>query len=394
MAQDGYVAGPFEADPGALVDRARQTLAERFPNVVLPPGSLLAWDVETDAQTAADIGVLALTVAEDVTIDVLSRLLSEPRRQASPARSTATLQVTGETAVTVPVGTILEGTGPGGEPVSVETTGIATAAIDQLEIASVPVQTLQTGEAANGGSGDLLGMDQWPWGISAELDAPLEGATDEEDRGTYLGRLVRLARLISPRPITPEDIAEYAVLKVQGVAAAVALENTIPGPPVQTGVAGHFTVGIRSGDGTAPPGSVVTATQAAYDAALTSTIHAHVRTGDYTTVNVALTVYAWAGYDHDTVAASVVQQITGYLAPNRWGEPPSVGDIGGDNDPRWEYADTVHRAEIVARADDGTGVDRVDLDSVLINGVDADLALTGLMPLTLPGTITVTVLDR
>ncbi|CAB4894877.1 unannotated protein [freshwater metagenome] len=393
MAEEDFVAGPFEADPEMLVQRARDTLADRFPNITLAPGSLLEWDVETDAQTAADVAQLALTVAEEIVIDVLTRLLQEPRRLATPATGTATLLVSGATAVTVPDGTILEGIGPDGEPVSIQTLGAHAASIGTTEITGVPVQTLQVGTAVNGTSGDLLGLEQFPFGVAAELDGPLAGALEEEDRYAHLGRLVRLARIMAPRPIAAADIAEFVALKVPGVEAALCLENTDPGPPLDTVAAGHFTVGIRAADGTAPPGPVVAAAQALLDAALTSTIEAHVVTADYTTVNVAATVLAWPGYDHDVIAALAQDVVTSYLSPARWGEPPRPGEEGGDSPPRWAQTTGVYIAEVIERLGTVTGVDRART-SVTINGVNADLELEGLLPLPLPGTVTITVLDR
>jgi hypothetical protein len=237
-------------------------------------------------------------------------------------------------------------------------------------------------------------MDQWPWGISATLDGPLAGGDDEEDRVDHLVRLVRLARISAPRPITPDDISEFVTLKVPGVAAALTLPETSPGPPLDTSIAGHFTTAIRGADGTAPTGDVVDQAQATLDAALVSTAVAHVVTGDYTTVNVAATLYAWPGYDKAVLKAEAEAAIATYLSPATWGNPPMLGDVGGTGQPSWAQETDVYRAEIVAQLDRIRGADRASIDSVAINGVTADLALTGLFPLPLPGTINVTVMDR
>lgn len=402
---DGYVSAPFETDVAVLLERADQDLRARHPDVQLADGSLIRWQVETDARTAADIGVLALSTSEDLVRAVLARLLDAPASRAVAASSKATLTVTGGARVVVPAGTYLEGTMPDGSPVTVTTVSETTIPSDATT-ATADVVAVEPGAGANGAEGELLGMEIWPWGVSATLIAPLTGGADAEDPAAHLNRLVQLARLARPRPIRPDDFADYVRLMVPGVGAAVALDKTqpaLPAPPgrppeeatpVMTGLARCVTVGVRAADGLKPSDDAITTAQRALANARETTFQTYVVTADYTTVDVEVTVKVWPGYDVDQTKELVIEAIRGYLSPATWGTPPVSGDVGAGSGPVWAQATQVRVEEIVEAAGRVSAVDYAPRELVKINDVNANLTMPGLLPLPKPGAINVTVVPR
>jgi hypothetical protein len=408
MPDAGYITPQLDVDQEALKARAYANFQARYPEASLPAeGSLLAFDIDTDAETAADTNTLVMQVAEDLAAWVLGNILQEPQRQPIAATSTLTVQVVGDTAVTIGAGEYFEATGPDGDPVTLLTLTPKSAAQGTTAITGIEVQAQDPGAATNGASGPVQGAESFPFAISATLDAPLTGGSDGEEFGAYLARLTELATLMAPQPIMAAEFARYAALKVEGVGRAIALDGTQPADPVtpgnpvtpgttvNTGVERAVLVGITGTDGTAPSGAVALQTLQALKAVSVTSQAVTVATANYTTVNVAATVHVWPGYDADTIKASCADVLAAWLNPGTWGAPPQQGDGGAlASLPPWEPQPTVRLSEVVERLGQVRGVDWTDPATVLLNGTNANLTLPGLLPLPLPGTFTITVQPR
>jgi hypothetical protein len=107
----------------------------------------------------------------------------------------------------------------------------------------------------------------------------------------------------------------------------------------------------------------------------------------FTTINVATTVVALAGFTQAAVQSSVVASIQQYLSPATWGQDPTITQSSGSQS--WIETPTVYYNEVITAISNTPGVNRVT--ALTLNGGTADVPLATPAALTQPGTIAVTV---
>lgn len=109
----------------------------------------------------------------------------------------------------------------------------------------------------------------------------------------------------------------------------------------------------------------------------------------YTSIDVAATVKIFPGYNATIVHDAVVTALQNYLAPNSWGQDPTIA--GSDAAQTWIESPIVYYNELITLVGNVAGVDRVTDLTVNINGFAprrTDIAIDSPAGLTTAGTIT------
>lgn len=128
--------------------------------------------------------------------------------------------------------------------------------------------------------------------------------------------------------------------------------------------------------------TVQTALLAYLDAKRELNFVVHWQPVDYTTINVTTAVTVYDGYDATAVKASVATALSDYLHPKNWGLPPP----GAATD--WLNTPIVRYLEVAALINSVDGVNYIS--SLTVNGGTSDVTMIGRVPLSRPGTMTVT----
>lgn len=103
----------------------------------------------------------------------------------------------------------------------------------------------------------------------------------------------------------------------------------------------------------------------------------------YTTINVAVTVFAWSGQNKTAVKEQVEAAIKAYLSPEKWGAPPTGDTSVWNNDPKVRLVNVEHAILGVV----GTHY----VSSLTLNTKAEDVLMTGVVAMPKLGTLSVTV---
>lgn len=216
---------------------------------------------------------------------------------------------------------------------------------------------------------------------TTETSGGAAAETDDE----YLNRLSEELRLLTPRPILPEDFALLA-RRVSGVHRARAIDGYDPGPETEDNER-MISVAPVDEAGAALPGAIKDAVEAALDDAREVNFVVHIIDPEFTDVDVTFEATAKAGFDPEAVETAAEAAVAAYLDPGTW--------AGGDEDPPvWRDEPTVRRLELAAVLNAVEGLDYVTVLNLGKNGgaqAAADVALDGVAPLPTPGVIAGTV---
>jgi hypothetical protein len=334
-----------------------------------------------------------------------------------------------------------------------ETTADVTVPNGSTTATSVFVQAMTPGSLGNGcsGSGDLdsTGIT---FITALTLSAPTANGTDAESDADYLNRLTSLFTTLTPTPITPIDFTVIAAtqagvtraftlatfnpatwttsgtLTSTSTSVTVASTANIPlgatvtgtGIPVSTVVTGitsgtvftisnaattsgaqTLTIGGQLNQG----GYVTTWVMGATDvlttpqmSAIQATIQAEclvdinysVQAPTKNTIAVTTAVVAWPGVDPTATQTAVSAALTSFLEPQNFGQNSNAGAVqSGPTTQAWLNDNRVRLGVLENIIMNIPGVHYIS--SLLINGFAGDIPLAGIVPITVPGTMTVTV---
>ena len=388
---DPYQSLPEDDEsPDVLLEDAKAFYANQLPGWQPSDASPEVAILAADMDEASTLYVL-VRQDEDVTFtDFGVEILGVPLADAIPATTLTTWTArTAAPAGGQPIepGTQLVIDAAAGK-VAFEVVDAVTIPEGSLTAAGVTVQALTPGAAANGATGPVVWDAQPAWVQTVVIDAPASGGADAQDPVDHRAQVKLEAQLLTRTPILPIDF-ERAVQQIAEIDSALVLD----GYDANTGQWNQDrTVSIfpRPRVGTTVSPAAKTAAKALVNARRETNWITRVAdpTTASNTVNPSLTVAAKAGVDHDALKAQVAAVIlAGPIDPNQFGQP-TLGEGRS-----WQYRDKVRLYEIAATADQLEGVAYVDYDTVKINNVHADFALTGVAPLPVPGTVTVTVIN-
>jgi hypothetical protein len=381
----------LEADPDAIAAAIRSRIGEVLPGVDAPPNTLEGVLVDSIAPEWAT-GV-------EIVADVLDTILNEIGRRsgvvqdvAQPASGTVTLTADGRQPYVLPAGSTMQATAANQSVVELATTldtaiPAGSPVGTPVTVTGVPVHATEDGTVGNGLVGTVSPDQAYVWLNSIALEGPTSDGTDGEDDDEYLNKTTREMQLNSSQVIAPEDVGSRVMSNplVGGVTVLDLVDPT--DPDVET--ANAVTVAVRDITGEVLSSGAKAVIAADLASRRETNFGLFLVDYNYTTVNVTVTVGAYPAtieYAEDQITAA----LQGWLSPLAWSQPPE--EI--PDDQWWLPARHVRIGEVVSVVDACSTVAYVDPSSILINGVAADLELSGLAPLTRPGAMTVTVTER
>lgn len=449
-----YIYPPITSDPTSLYQQFVTYMQSQIPGWQPYSGELDDWLARAFAGIQATLSELASDVTTQIFRYFGAYLINLPPYDATSSTGTVTIQVKDANGpYDIPAYTQMSFPDPSGQLQGFETLSDVTVPNGQTEVTGVPVAAMTAGSAGNGcsGNGDLDSTGiTFITGLT--LEAATDNGTDAEADADYLNRLAQTMTTLSPSPILPADFNVLAGTQA-GVTRAFTLPTFNPANWTTTGTTAagnaaitgipstaNIPVGAAISGGSIPAGTYVksvdsssqitlTAAPTAAATGVTLTITGQQNAGGYVTtwvmgtedvldapsmqavqqaiqalcltnitftvkaptknsVAVTASVVAWPNVDPTSVQTAVTAALNSFLAPTSFGtnqnpDPSSPSTVGWLNDNK------VRLAVIQNVIMNVPGVHYVS--SVQINGQAADLALNGVVPLTTPGTMTITV---
>lgn len=383
-----YVNVPIETDPDALAQDAFDFLATKMPGWEPHDGQLDTWELVANARMAATLRDTASDVSTGI-FRYFGTLVNVPPLDAIAATGLTDWTLSDSAGHTIPDGTNVAITDQYGNSQGFTVVGDQVIPVGSNTINGVPIVASQEGAAGNVGStgGPVQLIDTIAWVASITLEQPTGNGQDAEDDATYLDRLVRNLRLLSPRVILPIDAAVFAQ-NTPGIWRALALDGYNPADS-SSGNARMLTVAPIDENGNTVASSIHSSMLASLQATRESTFEFFAIDPTYTTIDVEWDVNAWPGVDHTSLATQINSAIAQFLNPATWGAPPFGDERQWINIPVVKVNDIIAAMRLYAN-----GI--MDLNSVTIRtGVNAyaaaDINLPGAAPLPRAGVVTGTV---
>jgi uncharacterized phage protein gp47/JayE len=381
-----YIDVTIETEPVDLAADAFGYIEAQVPGWLPSPGNLEAWLIESLAQIAGELRVLVGLVPEDIFKFYGGTIMGIPPYAAQAATATTVWTAIDAAGYTITAGTVI-GITP---PASQDTYGFQVVADTVIPngqtTASVQVVAIQPGADASGITGTVAMIDTLDFIQSVTLAGATTGGQDAETADDYLNRLSDMLTLLAPRPILPNDFAVMARTMTEGVARACAVD--LYNLSTQTGNQPRCcTVYVCDLNGNACSAAVKTACLAQLQSQREINFLCFVGDPTYNQIDVTFAVTNYQAYDPTDVANRVIAALTNYLQPYIWGLP-QFGDTGSVN---WINETTLRYGELITLINNVQGVRYVKTLTFGIHGGamgSVDVALTGMAPLTRPGTIT------
>lgn len=377
-------------DAAGIAEAVRARMSELLPGVEAESDTLEGALVEGVADEWA-IGVEILSDVLDTVLNQIGLLSGLAQDTAQPASGLVTVVSDGRQPYSLPAGSRLQAVAADQTLVEFATTldvdiPVGSPVGTPVSVSGVAVHATEPGVFGNGLVGDVIPDQAYIWLDSITLDGPTGGGTDGEDDDEFLDKTAREMRLNSSQVIVPEDAADRVLSNPQ-VGGVTVLDLTDPSQP-GVEVPNAVTIAVR--DVVGEPLSTGVKTSIAADLATRRETNFGLFVVDYsyTEIDIAVEVAAYPSLI-EFAEAQVVAAITYWLSPLQWSQRP-------DEVPEewWVATRHVRRGEVLTVADACSTIAYVNPSSILINGAAADLALTGLAPLTRPGDINVTVVER
>lgn len=366
---DYFVTVPIETDSQTLKQRAVDALKARWPGWTDNDADQEVMQFEAVAPMAADAAAAASRMFPAAFRAFGEKLSGVAYEAGSPATTTASFHLTDtDGPYEIPAGFQVD---VDGYAFAVEDTVVVPNGTDT--VSGVVITATGIGAERN----DLMGTAVTPIGAlsfveDVVLDLPTGGGTDAETDPAYESRLVIEQRLRAKTLVTPPNFEADALFE-PGVGRAIAIKDN----------ARNLTVVLTDENGEPVSTAIKDRLNDRWE------IYKQVNTtfdmpdATYTDVDVDYTVVIYPGFDPVDLIARVNEVLSSWLAPGVWGRPKNFGDIGTTG---WYNETVVRQNKLIDLIGDVTGVNYVD--TLTINGVDADLALPGVVALTRPGVFT------
>lgn len=379
---DAWISVPIDTDEQALYDDAAATLRALKPGWEPAEGSLDTWILRAASRLASEL--------RDVAADVPAAILRTYGREVfqlpalEPARATVATSWTAidNAGYTIPAGTQFTLRDPAGAQHAFRTQADATITAGLTSVSGVLAEAVIPGAASSGLDGTPELVDALAWITAAALDEPAtSGGADGETDADYLSRLSRLLQIQSDVPILPEDF-ETLALTVTGVGRALAVDGYDPDDDT-TGNERTIAVFVTDPAGANCSAGVRAAVAALLESRREANFVVKAASPARTTINVAFTAKALAGYDTAAVEAAAESAVTEYLSPARWGAQVLQGDAP------WREMTHVRFLEVASVINAVEGVNYIT--ALTVNGAGSDVALHSPAGLPAAGTIAGTI---
>lgn len=445
-----YIYPPIDADSGALYQGFVTFMQANIPGWQPYSAELDDWLGRVFVGIQASLTELTSDVATSIFRWFGANIVSVPPLDATAATGLITITVQDTAGYTVPAFTQVSFSDGSGNLQGFETTTDTVIAPSSSSATNVFVQAMTPGSAGNNcsGTGDLDGSAPITFITGLDMTTASSGGTDAENDADYLNRLAATFTTLTPSPITTTDftvLAEGQPLVDRAVTLMTFNPNawTISGTLVNTNksVTVSTTANIPVGatvTGTGVPSSTyitgitsptvftmsnaattsaaetltitgqlnqpswvttfvmgatgvlssgqMTAIQAVIVALCLGGVNFVVEAPTVNTIAVSLTGICQIGTVVADVEAAVQAAITNFLQPDNFGQ--NSNPVVGQSVPGWLNDNQVRLAVMENIAMNVPGMK--DVTAVTINTVAANFALLGIVPITTPGTISVT----
>lgn len=380
-----YIELPVETDTGVLTQDAFDYLQTRIPGWLPSEGNLDVWLLEAMAQITGELRDVASNVPVSIFKYYGQSLLGIPIIAASPAQLLSTWTMRDTAGHTIPAGTLVGVRGTDGTItpffVQADTTVLAGASVTSAGGVVLVASDPGIGLSGYTPPADTLQLiDNLEFVDNVQGFGAVGGGVDEEAEDVYLSRLSAELQLLTPRPILPNDFAVLAT-SIAGVDRALAIDGYNPAD-LSSGNARMVAVAVIDAAGNALSAPIKAQVDALLQGMREVTFVVNVIDPTKTSINVTCTVKVVAGFDLTDVDNRVTAAVTDYLQPYNWGLP-LVGDT-----PQWVQQTTVRYLDVANVIKDVQGVWYIV--SLTVNAGTADVGLSGVAPLTQPGTINIT----
>jgi hypothetical protein len=381
-----YIDVTVETEPVDLAADAFGYIEAQVPGWLPSPGNLEAWLIESLAQLAGELRVLVGLVPEDIFKFYGATIMGIPPYGAVAANATTVWTAIDTAGYTIHAGTVVAITPPASQDAfGFQVVADVVIPAGQTTV-SVQVVAIEPGAAASGITGTVAMIDTLDFIQSVTLAGATTGGQDAETADAYLNRLSDMLTLLAPRPILPNDFAVMARTMTPGVARACAVD-LYKLDTQQTNQPRCCTVFVCDANGNPCSAAVKTAVLSQLQSQREINFLVYVGDPTYNQIDVTFAAVNYSGYDPTDVANRVIAALTDYLQPYNWGLP-QFGDSGSVN---WINETTLRYLEVSQVINNVTGVRYVKTLTIGKHGGamgTVDVALTGVAPLTQPGTIT------
>jgi hypothetical protein len=403
------IEAPITPNGEALVqiaiERLRETYPNWNPNVASPEYRMFV----AFAEIVAELMILAFDVPEAIIRFVGAIVYQEPIIAAAFAEGLVNVTSKDTVSHTIVAGTqvivtpLSENVPPLGfefftdatiEPGRSELLGSGVGGSATLGI----IRALEPGPESNITGSTEATFDELPsWVQSVDVVENPHGGSAEETIEAYTRRIVELARLIAPRPILPEDFANYVRLLTtkEQVLRAVAIDGMklrVEGGHTKINASGEgeveaegaercVTVIAMNTEGKHLGTAAREEAEAKLKAAREKTFETFVAGPAVHPITVKVVGKFFKGYSAAGVRAELEERLKALLNPATWGTP-STGDVTG-----WRNQITLRYQDIVTAVNSAAGFNYYT--ELLVNGGTADVALAGVAPVPEAGTMTI-----
>lgn len=374
---DGYIEPPVVTDAEDLLARITDYIEANYPGWEANPANLETILGEAFASVAADVQDIARAQLDEQFRTFGSTVAGVVADEDIAATVTSTWTMIDDTGYTIPAGTQVGIPGPSGLVRFLVTDDVVVAPGDTAtDAGEVTLEADTPGADANSLSGTPTLIDTMTFVSSIALVGSTSGGVTAETRDEYLDRLSSEYRLMTPRPILPDDFAVLLVNRVDGVARALALDGYNPNTDTfdnerTVSVVGHDDAGAALSAPVKASGETLLAAMREVN------FDVFVIDPDFEAVTIDVTVKRTSSYSDGDIEDAVKAALVAYINPTTWGTPleSEQASVGWINEPTvylFEVAEVINRVEGVIRIAPGT---------LEINGVADDFDLTGNAPL-------------
>jgi len=374
---------PLSVTPESLVALAVERMQDTYPgwqpNPASPEYRMFLAHAAIDAETL----ILAFEVPELIIRFVGAVVYQTRPFPALYAETTSTWTAIDSLDLTIEAGTIVLVTPEGGQPIAFEVTEAAVIEAGHTSVSGVKLRAVEPGPEGNV-TGPAVPGEMLSRISTVALTAPGSGGAEGESTPAYTRRIVELAKLIKPEPIIPVDFANFVRLLIPGVTRAVAIDeyNAETGEHEKERC---VTVAVTAEGGAPASSEKKTEALNLLIGAREASFKNFIINPTYNEIEVAFVGVKETGFEAADVQARAIAAIENFLSPATWGVP-ATGDTTS-----WVLKSTLRYQDMVTVLNNVEGFDYYT--ELKINGGTADIALTGVAPLTKPkeGHITGTV---
>lgn len=383
-----YERFPIETDPDELATDSYELLSAKTGGVWQPAdGNLDVWLLEATARMAAEVRDVAADVPDSIFRTFGETLVGIPPNDPTQAQAVLNLTMRDRAAYVIPAGTTFAVDDLTGQPHAFALQELVTITDDSAgsgtRVVQVVAVALEAGSIASGIAprpGNAYLLDALSYVTDVALAETTSGGVDGESDDAYMDRLASELQLLAPRPILPQDFAQFA-LTVPGVGYAAAVNLYNPGPPVVTNAERCITVVLADPNGNPVSSAIKTEVDNLLQAAREVNFLVFEADPTYVAVAVTYNVAARAGYIGSSVVADCDAALSSYLDPGNYAQA-QAGEVAG----LWTPIAAVRYLDVGLVLQGVEGVDHVV--SLTLNGASSDVALPAPASLPTPGTMT------